>query len=200
MKFRCPYCKHVYEGGVRTICPACGKTMMIPGRLLKVSPRERRKAKERIAREAERKRVAPQVPNVLLSGNGFRVAVFLGIMLLVSAIFVVGIRTNPETEHQHRRTFRAIEEIGVLLIALERYKADCGGYPSESEGLKALVRNPGVPKWNGPYVNLIKPDPWNKPYLYKANSNAVTLLSNGPDRKRYTADDLIETNQDHSQF
>jgi hypothetical protein len=29
--------------------------------------------------------------------------------------------------------------------------ADCGRYPSEEEGLAALLTNPGVAGWRGPY-------------------------------------------------
>jgi hypothetical protein len=36
--------------------------------------------------------------------------------------------------------------------AIEKYRADCGGYPTPQMGLRALVVNPGVRCWNGPYT------------------------------------------------
>lgn len=52
---------------------------------------------------------------------------------------------------------------------LEMFKLDVGRFPSSSEGLQALVTNPGgVMGWNGPYLKSGVPaDPWNRPYHYK---------------------------------
>src|ERR1700743_2380815 len=49
--------------------------------------------------------------------------------------------------------------------ALDLYYLDAGRYPSSSEGLTALVRQPpGVSAWNGPYLKggSVPNDPWNK--------------------------------------
>src|SRR5277367_4723802 len=35
--------------------------------------------------------------------------------------------------------------------ALEEYRLDCGEYPNPRIGLQALLTNPGVKGWNGPY-------------------------------------------------
>lgn len=61
-------------------------------------------------------------------------------------------------------------QITNLSTALELYRLDVGRYPSQDEGLGALVERPGdVEKWNGPYVkkreSLI--DPWGRGYLYR---------------------------------
>ena len=52
---------------------------------------------------------------------------------------------------------------------LDAFRLDVGRYPSTSEGLNALVTNPGVEGWNGPYLKKGLPnDPWKKPYQYQA--------------------------------
>lgn len=38
-------------------------------------------------------------------------------------------------------------------LALEGFKQDIGRYPTESEGLRALVVNPGIIGWHGPYLD-----------------------------------------------
>jgi len=49
---------------------------------------------------------------------------------------------------------------------------DCGRYPTEEQGLKALVEKPilsPVPKkWNGPYIQTLEIpiDPWSNEYEY----------------------------------
>lgn len=61
-----------------------------------------------------------------------------------------------------------IQELGT---ALELYYLDIGRYPSETDGLKALVTAPtSESQWNGPYLenNSSLIDPWDRPYLYRS--------------------------------
>jgi general secretion pathway protein G len=60
-------------------------------------------------------------------------------------------------------------QIEMLGQALDSYRLDIGKYPSTSEGLNALVTNPGVEGWDGPYLKKGVPnDPWQKPYQYQS--------------------------------
>lgn len=59
-------------------------------------------------------------------------------------------------------------QIAELGGKLDLYKLDVGKYPTGSEGLKALVSNPGnVSNWSGPYAReeQIK-DAWNNDFIY----------------------------------
>ena len=40
-----------------------------------------------------------------------------------------------------------------LLVQVGRFTLDCGRYPTEQEGLKALLVDPGVQGWKGPYLD-----------------------------------------------
>lgn len=84
---------------------------------------------------------------------------------------------------------QSMREVETLAKAIELFYLDTGRFPSLDEGLKALVRDPGVDGWNGHYVNLIKPDPWKTPYLYTHTKNAIEVRSAGPDRTFGTEDD-----------
>ncbi len=56
-----------------------------------------------------------------------------------------------------------------LATALDLYRLSEGRYPSETEGLTALIEAPpGAETWNGPYVTKQSAiiDPWGRPYLY----------------------------------
>jgi type II secretory pathway pseudopilin PulG len=44
-----------------------------------------------------------------------------------------------------------------LRTALEAFKADVGRYPTESEGLHALINPPGLARWQGPYLRTTFP-------------------------------------------
>jgi len=59
-------------------------------------------------------------------------------------------------------------QIEMLGQALDSYRLDIGHYPNTSEGLNALVTNPGAEGWDGPYLKKALPnDPWGKPYQYQ---------------------------------
>ena len=57
-----------------------------------------------------------------------------------------------------------------IRTALDFYRLDTGRFPSESEGLKALVERPASTPagWNGPYLQgaTLPLDPWSRAYLY----------------------------------
>ena len=79
---------------------------------------------------------------------------------------------------------QSIERLGSVL---DLYKLDIGGYPSTSQGLKALVEKPSdVSSWNGPYLKATAPplDPWSHPYSYRSPSGRgghdYDLCSAGP--------------------
>lgn len=53
--------------------------------------------------------------------------------------------------------------------ALEMYKLDTTKYPTQEQGLEALVSEPqGVNNWKGPYLKkkFIPKDPWGNEYIY----------------------------------
>ena len=56
----------------------------------------------------------------------------------------------------------------AILGALDIYRLDTFDYPSRSQGLSALVKDPGgVNNWNGPYLGSVPKDPWGRPYIFK---------------------------------
>lgn len=60
-------------------------------------------------------------------------------------------------------------QIHLLGTALDLFHLDVGRYPTDEEGLKALMENPGsLPGWGGPYLDKAVPkDPWGRDYHYK---------------------------------
>ena len=80
-------------------------------------------------------------------------------------------------------------QIQALETSLDLFDLDMGRYPSDQEGLNALVQKPaGIDRWNGPYVtkatSLI--DPWGRSYVYRQGDQAgnYLLYSLGPDGNR----------------
>jgi len=68
------------------------------------------------------------------------------------------------------KTDSAHIQIENLAGALDLYRLDMGRYPTQTEGLQALIESPpGAGAWNGPYLKQksIPADPWNRPFIYK---------------------------------
>src|SRR3989338_10591076 len=71
--------------------------------------------------------------------------------------------------------------------ALEMYKLDTTKYPTQEQGLEALVSEPqGVNNWKGPYLKkkFIPKDPWGHEYIYtypgaKSEKKILSLCAGG---------------------
>ena len=78
-------------------------------------------------------------------------------------------------------------QIESLKSGLDFYRLDVGRYPTQEEGLNALVAAPpNQPRWNGPYLKSrqMPADPWGRAYVYRVPSRlgqAYDLLSLGAD-------------------
>jgi len=69
------------------------------------------------------------------------------------------------------KTGTARTQIKELGSSVELYYIDVGRYPTSSQGLQALVQDPGdVANWNGPYLKKteVPTDPWGFAYEYRA--------------------------------
>lgn len=68
------------------------------------------------------------------------------------------------------RTETARGGVNAIGAALEVYAMDNGAYPSQGEGLAALMRPPVSARgWRGPYLKKSDGlmDPWGRPYWYR---------------------------------
>lgn len=84
------------------------------------------------------------------------------------------------------KTDTARLQINDLSAAMDLYRIDVGSYPSNSQGLAALVQQPGgVQRWNGPYLrrNTVPDDPWGRPYHYRfpGEHGPFDIWTNGAD-------------------
>ena len=78
-------------------------------------------------------------------------------------------------------------QIKNLSATLDLFWIDAGRYPSQEEGLGALVKAPkAVGAWKGPYLKgaAVPADPWGRPYIYRfpgQDGRPYDLLSLGAD-------------------
>ena len=70
-------------------------------------------------------------------------------------------------------------QLDTVASAVELFRSDVGRYPSETEGLGALIHEPGgVEGWSGPYLRDPKllQDPWTDPLVYKLSSDSRSFV------------------------
>ena len=95
----------------------------------------------------------------------------LEIMVVVIIIGVLAVTIIPQfmgTTHD-AKVSAAKSDVAQLESALERFNLHLDRYPTMDEGLKVLVEAPTGEdkKWRGPYIKLLRPDPWGNPYQYR---------------------------------
>ncbi len=115
--------------------------------------------------------------------KGFSLIELLIVMVILGLLAsLVGPRMFGKLGMAKQKTAKT--QIEMLMSALDSYRLDVGRYPSTQEGLDALVQNPGVENWNGPYLAKAVPnDPWGNPYYYEnpGQHGEIDIFSYGAD-------------------
>lgn len=121
----------------------------------------------------------------LKSRAGFTLVELLVVMVIIGLLAaLVAPKLFPKLGKGKQSAAKA--QIELIGQALDHYRLDTGYYPTTEQGLNALITNPGVPKWQGPYLKKGLPmDPWGKPYTYQSpgQHGDYDLYSYGRDGK-----------------
>jgi general secretion pathway protein G len=112
----------------------------------------------------------------------------LAIILIMSA----GVGFTGMKAIGRARVVACKTQISSFRIALETYYLDCGAYPTEAQGIRALWEKPvisPVPEsWAGPYVDREPAgDPWGNEYSYESPGEhglPFAIMSYGADGER----------------
>jgi general secretion pathway protein G len=86
---------------------------------------------------------------------------------------------------EQRRELMARRELDLYAKSLELFYADFRRYPTEKEGLAALIRRPSaLAGWRGPYIDGdFSVDPWGNEYVYSVWNDGADyrLFTYGPE-------------------
>jgi general secretion pathway protein G len=123
------------------------------------------------------------------------------ILVVVAIIGILATMIIPQIMNQpdQAKAVAARADVNAIYGALKLYKLDNGVYPSNEQGLQALVRKPDrgdIPRnWKpGGYLEKLPQDPWQHDYMYlnpgiRGEIDVFSLGSDGqPGGEGYAAD------------
>ena len=102
------------------------------------------------------------------------------LVALVILALVMGIVAPRVIGYLSRAKSQTAEaQVKNIQGALDLFLIDVGRYPTENEGLKALIEAPaGGAGWAGPYLDdseEVPLDPWGNPYLYTSTEDGLRV-------------------------
>lgn len=105
-----------------------------------------------------------------MSDAGFTLIELLVVLVIIGLL--ASVATPPVIRYLGKaKTDTAKIQIQALGAAVDMFRLDNDRYPSNDEGLQALVSRPAnAERWNGPYVKkeTSLSDPWGQKYLYRS--------------------------------
>ena len=120
---------------------------------------------------------------------GFTLSEILVVVVIIGilAAFVVpSVMSKPD----EARVVAAKQNLSGIVQALALYRLDNYTYPTNEQGLSALVQAPTLPplapNWKaGGYLQKLPQDPWGRPFIYKVTPDGldVEIISLGADGK-----------------
>jgi general secretion pathway protein G len=108
------------------------------------------------------------------------IMVVVVIMGILAALIVPNLMSRPD----QARAVKAKQDILAIENALELYRLDNGFYPSDEQGLEALVVQPDIEpmplNWRN-YLKSLPKDPWGHAYHYQnpGEHTEIDIYSDG---------------------
>ena len=106
-------------------------------------------------------------PPLRVSEQGFTLLEFMVVVVIIG-LLVAAVAPQFMGQITKAEVGRAKQDLRQIETSLNLYRLDNFRYPSTSEGLQALVTNPGetaAPNWKQ-VLKSLPVDPWGQPYLY----------------------------------
>ena len=124
-------------------------------------------------------------PAITSGQRGFTL-IELMVILVIIGVLAALIVPNVIDRADESRVTAARADVANLMQALKLYRLDNQRYPTQEQGLQALVQRPTsgppAPNWR-PYLEKLPTDPWGRPYQYlnPGVHGAVDVFSFGAD-------------------
>jgi len=119
--------------------------------------------------------------------SGFTLIEIMVVVVIIGVLAATIIPSFMTTTHD-AKVSAAKASIAELETALGMFNVHMDRHPTTEEGLKVLMEAPpgDEKKWRGPYVKVIRLDPWGEPYQYRNpgvhRKSGFDLWSRGADK------------------
>src|ERR1700675_167643 len=114
------------------------------------------------------------------------IMVVIAILAILAALMVPKIMSGPD----EAKRVAAKQDIGTVMQVLKLYRRDNGRYPTQEQGLRALIEKPATDPapniWkDGGYLERLPNDPWGNTYQYlnPGVHGEIDVFSYGADGK-----------------
>ena len=120
------------------------------------------------------------------TSNGFTLIEIMVVVVIIGVLAATIIPQFIGTTHD-AKVSAAKGHIAEFESALERFNVHMDRYPTSEEGLKVLLEAPAgeEKKWRGPYIKMLRTDPWGSAYQYRLpgahHTSSYDLWSRGAD-------------------
>ena len=119
--------------------------------------------------------------------RGFTIIEIMVVVVIIGMLATLVIPRVIGRGDDAKRTAAQVQ-IKEVEQALDLYHLDNGSYPTQDQGLDALVSKPSLPPEpmnyrSGGYLKKVPNDPWGRPFIYRmpGDHGEFDLLSYGPD-------------------
>ncbi len=116
------------------------------------------------------------------------------LVMVILAILAAVVVPKFTGRTQQAQIAAAKSDIASLKLALTAFETDNSRFPTQEEGLNALVNKPAdLDTWKHAYIEQVRKDPWGHDYIYRYPSQTgkdFDLLSGGPDGREGGGDDV----------
>ena len=98
--------------------------------------------------------------------RGFTLIEMIVVMVMIALLAsLVALKLFPQLGKGKQSAAKTQTEL--LGQTLDHFRLDTARYPTTQEGLNSLVNNPGIEKWDGPYIKkyikkALPNDPWGR--------------------------------------
>jgi general secretion pathway protein G len=120
--------------------------------------------------------------------------------LVALTVWIAVLNGHAQFASSSRRA-ATIAAISNTRNAVSSFEIDNGRFPTTEEGLNALLlAPPGLPTWQGPYLDKFPADAWGRPLIYRFpgddDPTGYDLNSAGSDGVEGDDDDIQKNTQD----
>lgn len=127
------------------------------------------------------------------------------LVLVILATLAAIVTPKFARRSEQAKITAARTQLSYFETALDAFEIDVGRYPTNAEGLRALVERPtsNADGWQQPYLKSSVPqDPWGGDYIYRYpgqyNQDGYDLHSYGPDKKLGGDDDIVNWSKEQT--